>query len=191
MLVVSGDMFGNFEEEFLNWIRKCYKDLAGILATVKRGKRFTLLGTSGIGKFFLIIFWICYRATLKEKVVWKFSNITCYLLDVSDEASSVPKAYSLFRLDDPCLEEVLENPDAWLVIDGEQSCSLHHECHILLACLSRYDNHKELSKNLMVRTLYIPVWAEEEITEFLGGFKVPKAKYRHMNVLVKWSIFGS
>lgn len=129
------------------------------------------------GSLFFTIFWICYQATLKEKVVWKFSNNTCYLLDFNSEASSVPKAYGSFQLDDSCPGEVLEDPDAWLFIDGEQSCSLHHECHILLACSGRDDNHNKFSKNLMVITLYILVWTKEEITKFMGDFEVPKAKY--------------
>jgi hypothetical protein len=162
------------------------------MAKAKPGDRFTLLGTSGIGKSYFTIFWICNRATLKEKVVWKV-NDTFYLLDfsVSNEASSsenakVAKAYGPFQINDLELREVFDDPAAWLIIDGKQKGDFDCQCHILLACSStKEENHNEFSKSQLVTTLYMPVWEEEEIIEFLDDFEVQRANYSHMDVPIK------
>jgi hypothetical protein len=191
-LAVSGNLFSNFHEGFLIWIRQCYKDLKEIMAKAKPGDRFTLLGTSGIGKSYFTIFGVCYRATLKEKVVWKV-NDTFHLLDfsVSNEASSfenakVAKAYGPFQRDDLELREVFDDPAAWLIIDGEQRGDFDCRCHILLACSSiKEESYHEFSKSQLVRTLYMPVWEEEEIIKFLNDFEVHRANYSHMEVPIK------
>ena len=68
-LTVSGDPFSTFPGGFLVWVRECYLDLKEILASAEAGMRFVLLGTSGIGKSYFSIFWICYLATMKKRVV--------------------------------------------------------------------------------------------------------------------------
>ncbi|KAG0612632.1 hypothetical protein M758_6G042800 [Ceratodon purpureus] len=188
-LVVSSDPFGNYPNGFLLWVRKCYKDLKEILAKAEASERFTLLGTAGIGKSIFTIFWICYLATLKVKVVWKFASGTCFLLDFSDAENAT--VYGPFKEDERELGVVYNDRAAWLIIDGGQRCDLQHTCHILLTCEAKKENYKQFSKDQMVKVLYVPVWASEEIIEFLDDFEVAKDKYpQKMNVPVKEDALG-
>lgn len=53
---------------------------------------------------------------MKEKVAWKVKN-DFFVLDFSD--IKAVKAYGPFGQANPTLQEVLFNPNAWLIIDGE------------------------------------------------------------------------
>lgn len=181
-LLLSEDPYVNFPGGNLIWVRECYKDLQQTFAKANPGEKFTLLGTAGIGKSFFTVFWVCYLATLKGKVVWKFSSGLCYLLDFSEE---VPIAYGPFQLLTDFSEElsvVYQDPSAWLIIDGGQPSALECNCHILLACSARKENYKEFSKNQMVSIRYLPVWAKEEIIGFLDEFEGARAVYPNMDV---------
>ena len=85
-LKLKADPFGNFTDGILLWVCKCYTDMKDIISAATPCRRFTILGTSGIGKSIFSLFWIRYRATLKEKVVWKVGG-EFYLLDFTIEDS--------------------------------------------------------------------------------------------------------
>ena len=78
---LKSDPLGDFQGKFLLWVRECYTDMTDIMSIANVGQRFTILGTSCIGKLLFTVFWICYWATLKEKVVWKMNKNQWYLLD--------------------------------------------------------------------------------------------------------------
>ena len=177
--MVSGDPFSTFPKGFLIWVRECYLDLKEILAGVEVGMRFVLLGTSTIGKSYFSIFWICYWATMKKRVVWKI-NGDFYFLDFSNEVSSA--AYGPYQKTDSVLKEVFEDPHAWLIIDGAQKGGFTCACHILVPCSAQRDNYFEFSKNHNVKLLYVSIWEEEEIREFLAAFDEHRTRYLHMPV---------
>ena len=81
--------------------------------------------------------------------------------------------------------EVLDDENAWLVIDGIQSESLLWNCHILHVCFLKKDNYHEYAKNLRVKRQYLPVWEKEEVCEFLDEFEQHRSSFKEMQVLVK------
>ncbi|KAG0577762.1 hypothetical protein KC19_5G179600 [Ceratodon purpureus] len=178
-MVVSQDPFANYTDGFVVWIRKCYRDLKEILTKAATSDRFVLLGTAGIGKSVFTLFWICFRVTLGEKVVWRTSEDAWYLLDFSKEG---PASVRRFQESAHELKSVLDNSEAWLILDGGQRGPLTYACHILVACLVKKENYNKFSKNQLVSLRYVPAWSEEGMRKFLDDFESLRGSYSHMHV---------
>ena len=186
-LKLSADPFLNYDGEILLWVRDCYRDLKKILETAEPSERFIVMGTSGIGKSYFSVFWICILAARREKVAWKVNDDDFFVLDFSDEASSTgdvkaAKAYGPFGTAERELQEVLGNRKAWLIVDGQYKRKVNCVCHILLPCSAQERNYREFPKGGLVRTLYMPVWEEEEICGYVDGFDKQRNIYSHMRV---------
>ncbi|KAG0603575.1 hypothetical protein M758_10G103900 [Ceratodon purpureus] len=178
-LTVSGDPSLNFMKGYLLGIRECYIGLKKILEKPKRpGDCFIVLGTSGIGKSCFSVFWICHLAARKKKVVWKLHS-NFYLLDFSDEAA---KFDAQLEESDPKIQEVFRDRDAWLIIDGGQEGSIDCACHILVPCSDQKKNYAKFLKIQRFSVLYLPVWEEEEISQFVDAFEQHRLEYQHMDV---------
>ena len=152
---MDGDPFGSFDDGFLIFIWKSYKDLKKIFMEAGQGQRYIVLGTTDIGKSLFTIFWICYLATLKKKVVWKLASGRYYLLDFSLE---VAVARGPVKDDThPDLQSVFDDRSSWLIIDGKQEAPLGDRCRMLLVCSEKKTNHHEFSKHGKSKTYYLPV----------------------------------
>ncbi|KAG0577285.1 hypothetical protein KC19_5G145100 [Ceratodon purpureus] len=182
-LEVKEDPFANYSGPFLIWVRKCYVDLKNMLVEEEAkelGQRFILLGTAGIGKSFFTIFWVCYLATKKKRIVWKLDNGSCYLLDFSQDA--VTEQGPVDTLNHPVLVQVVNDVDSWLIIDGGLKTGLQYKCNILLACSAKKENHHEFGKGGRVKFWYLPVWSEDEIKGFCDAFVEHKSEFSAMDV---------
>ncbi|KAG0606796.1 hypothetical protein M758_9G168400 [Ceratodon purpureus] len=177
-LTVSGDPFVNFSKGYLLGIQECYRDLKKILEDSKVGDCFVVLGTSGIGKSCFSVFWVCHLAANKEKVVWKLHS-KFNLLDFNGKAAKFDGQLGEY---DPKIQEVFRDGDAWLILDGGQKGSIDCDCHILVPCSDSQQNYTEFSKLQRVTKLYLPVWEEEEISQFLDAFEKHRTEYQHMCV---------
>ena len=178
-LKLSADPLNNYDGSILLWVRDCYRDLKTILETAAPSASFIVKGTSGIGKSYFSVFWICYLAERKKEVAWKVQN-RFFVPDFSHVKAA--KAYGPVGADDSGLRKVLYNRDAWLVIDGEFKNDLCYKCHILLPCSAQKENYKEFEKGLRVTTLYMPVWEDEEICGFVDAFDKQRNNYSNMGV---------
>ena len=166
---MDGDPFGSYRHRFWILIRKSYKDFKKIFMEAGQGDKYIVLGTAGIGKSLFTLFWICYPATLKKKVVWKLSYGAYYLLDFSLEVAVAQGP--VFNCTHPDLQSVFSDPSSWLIIDGKQKSSLPYECSMLLACSAKTSNYHEFSKHGKCQTYYLLVWAHAEIIEFYNDFE--------------------
>jgi hypothetical protein len=180
-LKVSADPLGNYGGGILILVRKAYTDLKQIIldeAKERKRRKFIVLGTAGIGKSYFLVFFICYLATQKIKVVWKFSNGDHYLLDFTQD---VAEALGPFRDSSTrVLREVFNDLKGWLIIDGQQTTRLPYRCQVLLACCAERDNYYEFSKSDDCKKFYCPVWTEEEIGEFCDDFGEHGSKFSEM-----------
>jgi hypothetical protein len=145
--------------------------------------RAIVLGTPGIGKSIFTIFWICYLATWKDKVVYRSSNSRFYLLDFSKEVA-IAQGLTTNMLH-PKLQSVLNDPSSWLILDGHQKHHLDDACHTLLICSMNVNDYKEFGKDHKAREWYLPVWTGEEMEKFCVEFEEYRSKFSTMRVLDK------
>jgi hypothetical protein len=187
-LRVSRGPFGDLgEKPFLIWIRKCYADLKKVLEeTIKDPmfRRFVILGTAGIGKSVFTIFWVCYLATTGVKVAWRTHRMQIFILDFSQKVATVSGPFADFN--HGAVRSVVEDREAWLILDGDQRDPLAFECHMLLACSIRKRNHHEFLKNVsLTKRFFLPVWTKKEMDQFCDDFSMYRESYGVMDVPVK------
>lgn len=80
---------------------------------------------------------------------------------------------------------MVEDPFAWLILDGQQPYPLSYGCYMLLARSTRKNNYHEFLKQNLTRLLWLPVWAEEEVNQFCDDFSLYQHLYGSMDVPVK------
>jgi hypothetical protein len=68
------------------------------------------LGTSGTGKSFFTIFWACYLAIKRKRIVWKLASGSCYLPNFSQGA--ITAQGSVDTLNHFGLQEVLRDANS-------------------------------------------------------------------------------
>jgi hypothetical protein len=188
-LTVSQDPFGIHNEESVIWIRKCYKDLRDILRKSGPSDRAIVLDTTGIGKSIFTIFWICYLAARKEKVIYRSPNSRFYLLDFSKEVA-IARGPTTDMLH-PDLQSVLNDPSSGLILDGHQKHRLDDACRKLLAYSTNMNNYKEFGKDRKAREWYLPVCTGDEMEKFCDEFEEHRSKFSAMGVPDKQTVLAN